>query len=227
MSKSLFIIGTDTDIGKTYISGLLLKKLNELNLNCAYYKAAMSGNERDGQGNLLPGDALQVKSMSKIEQKVVTMCPFVYEQAVSPHLASRTEGELVDLGVVKNGYEDLSRKYEYILMEGSGGIFCPLRYDKEKIMLEDVIKHLDMDCLLIADAGLGTINHVALTATYLASQNIKLKGIVFNNFVQGNPLHLDNLKMCEELTNSKVIACVEKDAKNLDIDEDLLLSLFK
>ena len=68
MSKSLFIIGTGTDVGKTYVSGLILKKLRESGASAAYYKAAMSGNERDGDGVLIPGDALWVKEHSGIAQ---------------------------------------------------------------------------------------------------------------------------------------------------------------
>ena len=62
MNKSLFIIGTGTDVGKTYVSGLILKKLRESGASAAYYKAAMSGNERGGDGVLIPGDALWVRA---------------------------------------------------------------------------------------------------------------------------------------------------------------------
>ena len=66
MSKGIFITGTGTDIGKTYVTGLIVKKLRESGVNAAYYKAAMSGNERRADGSLIPGDALQVKTMSGI-----------------------------------------------------------------------------------------------------------------------------------------------------------------
>ena len=58
MSKTLFVVGTGTDIGKTYISGLIVKKLHESGSAAAYYKAAMSGNVRRADGSLVPGDAL-------------------------------------------------------------------------------------------------------------------------------------------------------------------------
>ena len=95
MSKGIFITGTGTDIGKTYVTGLIVKKLRESGMNAAYYKAAMSGNERRADGSLIPGDALQVKTMSGIGQPLEEMCPYVYETAVSPHLASRLEGNPV------------------------------------------------------------------------------------------------------------------------------------
>ena len=61
MAKAIFVTGTGTDVGKTYVTGLLLKKMNEMGKKAAYYKAAMSGNERDSEGNLIPGDAVSVK----------------------------------------------------------------------------------------------------------------------------------------------------------------------
>ena len=163
MSKNLFITGTGTDIGKTYVTGLMIKKLQESGLKAAYYKAAMSGNDRREDGSLIPGDAVRVKNMSGISQPPEEMCPYVYENAYSPHLASRLEGNPVQPEVVKAGFEKVAAEYDYVTMEGSGGILCPICFDEQKIMLEDVITMLDLSCLLIADAGLGTINQVVLT----------------------------------------------------------------
>ena len=122
MAKKLFITGTGTDIGKTYVTGLILKKLQESGRRAAYYKAAMSGNERDEEGHLIPGDALHVKTVSGITQPLKTMCPYVYEAAVSPHLASRLEGDPVQMDVVKEGFEKVCGAYDYVTVEGSGGI---------------------------------------------------------------------------------------------------------
>ena len=92
MSKNLFITGTGTGIGKTYVTGLIVKKLQDNTVNSAYYKAAMSGNDRRADGVLIPGDALHVKTVSGIKQPLEEMCPYLYETAVSPHLAARIEG---------------------------------------------------------------------------------------------------------------------------------------
>ena len=95
MSKAVFITGTGTDMGKTYLSGLIVKKLAQAGKNPAYYKAAMSGNDRRTDGSLIPGDALFVREMSGISQSLDDMCPYIYENAWSPHLASRVEGNPV------------------------------------------------------------------------------------------------------------------------------------
>ena len=160
MSKILFIVGTGTDIGKTYVSGLILKKLKESGVSAAYYKAAMSGNVRSEDGGLIPGDALRVREVSGIRQSLEEMCPYVYENAYSPHLASKVEGNPLRMTVVTDGLRNVCGSYEYVTLEGSGGILCPLRFDEEEIWLADVIRACGAGCLLIADAGLCAINHV-------------------------------------------------------------------
>ena len=227
MAGKIFITGTGTDVGKTYVAGLIAKKLKESGRRTAYYKAAMSGNARRDDGSLIPGDAVFVKNISGIEQPVEEMCPYIYETAVSPHLASRIEGNPAKMDVVKRGFDDVCKKYDYITMEGSGGILCPLCFDEEKLQLEDVIKELGLACIIVANAGLGTINSVVLTCEYMKSRNIEIRGIIFNHFHPGDVMEEDNLRMCEFMTGEKVIACVEDGAEELDINADALASLYE
>lgn len=227
MSKNIFITGTGTDVGKTYVTGLILKKLRKAGKNAAYYKAAMSGNERRSDGSLIPGDALQVKKMSDIEQPINEMCPYVYETAVSPHLASKIEGNPVEMEHVLKEFDSVCSKYDYVTAEGSGGILCPLRFDKQKIQLEDFIKARNLSCLIIADAGLGTINAVTLTAEYMKAHRISAKGIIFNHFDKDSSLHRDNLIMCERLTGLKVVACVKEGDTDLDMPSEILEGFYE
>ena len=99
----MFITGTGTDVGKTYVAGLMVKKLKESGWSAGYYKAAMSGNDRRADGSLIPGDGDFVKRISGISQPLQEMCPYVYETAVSPHLASRIEGNPVQMERVFEG----------------------------------------------------------------------------------------------------------------------------
>lgn len=227
MSKGLFIIGTGTDVGKTYAAGLILKTLCSAGLSAAYYKAAMSGNVRSTDGSLLPGDAICVKEVSGSPQPVEEMCPYVYEAALSPHLAARLEGRCVELERVLEGFRSVSRTYDYVVMEGSGGILCPIRFDNQtKLWLPDVIKACSLGCLLVADAGLGTINHVALTAFYLKEHGIALKGILFNHYIPGNCMHEDNVRMCEYLTGVKAVVRLPDGAERLPMTLKALTDLF-
>ena len=226
MSKALFITGTGTDTGKTYITGLIVKKLQEAKKNPAYYKAAMSGNERRPDGTLIPGDALAVQTMSGIDQSLTSMCPYVYEHAYSPHLASRLEGNPVVMDVVKHGFADVAADYDYVTVEGSGGILCPICFDEAKIQLEDVVKELHLSSILIADAGLGTINSVVLTAEYMKTHGLPLKGIIFNHYHPGDVMEDDNIFMCEHMTGLPTLAKVQDGDTELDMNIDALCALY-
>lgn len=226
MSKALFVTGTGTDTGKTYITGLIVKKLQEARKNPAYYKAAMSGNERRPDGTLIPGDALAVQTMSGIDQSLTSMCPYVYEHAYSPHLASRLEGNPVVMDVVKHGFADVTTDYDYITVEGSGGILCPICFDEAKIQLEDVVKELHLSSILIADAGLGTINSVVLTAEYMKTHGLPLKGIIFNHYHPGDVMEDDNIFMCEHMTGLPTLAKVQDGDTELDMNIDALCALY-
>lgn len=226
MSKGIFITGTGTDIGKTYVTGLIVKKLAQAGCKPAYYKAAMSGNNRRPDGSLMPGDALFVKECAGIEQDLDSMCHYVYENAYSPHLASRIEGHPVEMQVVRQGFYALVPQYDYITMEGSGGILCPICFDEAKIQLEDVIKDLHLSCIMIADAGLGTINNVVLTYEYMKAHNLPVKGVIFNNYHPGNVMEDDNIRMCQYMTKLPVLAKVQPGDTQLDIDVELLKNLY-
>ena len=226
MSKAVFLTGTGTDIGKTYISGLIVKKLAEAGKNPAYYKAAMSGNDRREDGSLIPGDALFVQKTSGISQPLEEMCPYVYENAWSPHLASRVEGNPVDLEVVRKGFLETADKYDYITMEGSGGILCPLCFDERRIQLEDVIREFELSSILVADAGLGTINSVVLTVEYMKARSLPIRGIIFNHYHPGNIMEDDNIFMCEHMTGLPVIAKIQDNATELETDADVLAALY-
>ena len=227
MSKNIFVTGTGTEIGKTYVAGLLVKKLHEAGEKSAYYKAAMSGNDKDADGNLIPGDAKFVKELGGIDQDLNEMCPYVYERAYSPHLAAQIEGNPVNLDYVVEKLRDLEKKYDYITLEGSGGILCPLRFDDEEIYLEDFVKKAKLSSIIVADAGLGTINNLVLTAFYMKEKGMKIKGIIFNNFIPGDVMQEDNIKMCQHMSGLKVLACVKKGDKDLDIDIDKLKEIYE
>ena len=225
MKSGIFVTGTGTDVGKTFVTALLVKKMAEEGMNVSYYKAAVSGNERDESGKLIPGDAKHVKDVSGISQSLSSMCPYVYENAVSPHLASRIEGNPARKDVIKSGFEDLKSKYDYVVMEGSGGILCPICFDEEEIWLEDIIKLVNLPCIIVADAGLGTINSVVLTVEYMRQKNIPVKGIIFNNYHADSIMEIDNVKMCEHMTNLPTLACVEPGATEI-ADSKFLHEIF-
>lgn len=226
MSRSLFVLGTGTDVGKTYVSGLLVKALHAHGARTAYYKAAMSGNVRDVEGVLQPGDAIAVAERSGIPQSTASMCTYVYEHEVSPHLAARWEGNPLQLERIVHDVTQLRRSYDYITMEGAGGVFCPLRMDTTTVWQLDIIRACRMSCVLVGDAGLGTINHIGLTAAYLQAQNVAVQGIILNRFQPENPMHEDNRVVCELLTGIPVVTCVKTGDTDVRMPLDALQALY-
>lgn len=226
MGKGLFITGTGTEVGKTYVTALIIKKLKEAGKSATYYKAAVSGNEK-GEHGLIPGDAQYVREIAKLDGDLQDMVPYVYEAAVSPHLAARMEGHPVELETVKAYYQKASDTYDYVTMEGSGGILCPIRLDEQELWLEDMIQSLHLPSLIVADAGLGTINSVVLTVEYMKKKGLAVKGVLLNHYHPGNVMEEDNIRMIEHRTGIHVLACVKDGDTDLAIKAEQLAALYE
>lgn len=226
MSQGIFITATGTDIGKTYVTGLIVKCLRKSGLNAGYYKAALSGAEiRNGE--MIPGDAEFVAKTAGIPAKPADLVSYIYKEAVSPHLAALREGSPVEMDKIKADYQASLEKYDYVTMEGSGGIICPIRWDEKHLLLEDIIKELGLGTFVISTAALGSINACVLTTYYLQQHNIPVRGIILNNYDADDFMQQDNKKMIEELSDVPVIACVTPNSTELDIDPEFLASLYK
>ena len=226
MGKALFVTGTGTDIGKTYVTGLIVKCLRDAGLSAGYYKAALSGAEVAADGTLLPGDALHVARVAGFDAADVTVS-YVYRDAVSPHLAAQIEHRPMDFAKVAEDYRRAKERTDYLTVEGSGGIICPLRWDgDEHVVLDDLAVRLGLSALVVADAGLGTINAAVLTAEHLYARGIPLRGFIFNNW-QGGLMQEDNVRMVEEITGAHVLARVPHGATELPMGADALAALYE
>ena len=226
MGKALFVTGTGTDIGKTYVTGLIVKCLRDAGLSAGYYKAALSGAEVAADGTLLPGDALHVAHVAGLDAADVTVS-YVYRDAVSPHLAAQIEHRPMDFVKVTEDYRRAKGRTDYLTVEGSGGIICPLRWDDdEHVVLDDLAVRLGLAALVVADAGLGTINAAVLTAEHLYARGIPLRGFIFNNW-QGGLMQEDNVRMVEEITGAHVLARVPHGAAELPMGADALAALYE
>jgi len=209
MSKGIFVTGTGTDVGKTYVAAEIVKALKENGYSVGYYKAALSGAD-----SIEESDAGYVKRTAKLEQPDGTLVSYIYKTAVSPHLAARLEGNPVDMDKVKDDYMRLAAEYDFVVVEGSGGIVCPIRWDDEKrILLEDVIAELGLDTVVVADSGLGTINAAVLTVEYLKNRGIEVIGVIMNRN-RGGVMEEDNERMIEELTGVSVLDKIRIDTSS-------------
>ncbi|SHK38130.1 dethiobiotin synthetase [Fibrobacter sp. UWT2] len=215
MSKGYFVTATGTDVGKTFITALLVKKWRDSGIDAGYYKAALSGAElRDGKW--VAGDADYVKRIANLPDTQEQLVSYVYKEAVSPHLAARKEGNPVELAKVKDDFDAARNCHEFIFAEGSGGIICPIRYDDQKVFLVDIMKTLGLPLVIVTTAALGSINACVLTVEYARSCGLDVRGLIVNRYGSSGNLEMedDNIRMMQDLTGLEILAKV----KNGDTD---------
>ena len=141
----------------------------------------------------------------------------------SPHLAAQMENKRITLAPIIQDFDRAASIYDYVVMEGSGGIICPLNLEGTTLMLVDVIKALALEIVIVADAGLGTINSTLLTLEYARSMKIDTRCIVLNRFDESSAIHCDNKKVIETMTGLEVLVCgVQGDLDILLIKKILL-----
>ena len=219
MNKKVFITATGTDIGKTYVSALIIKKMRESGFNCGYFKPVLSG-VTEKNGKLVESDCNYVINTAKIPASADECVAYWWKEAVSPHLAAERFGEKIEIEKIKTAFLQKQKEYDYLLIEGAGGITCPLRtHADEKYLLKDLIKELESNIIIVADGGLGTINSTLLTFEYAKLHNINVEGIILNNFNPDSFMHQDNLKQIEYLTGVKVISTVQKNQTDINLLE--------
>ncbi len=204
MTKGIYVVGTDTEIGKTLVTGALVYNLRKNGYKTVYFKAALSGAE-SVNGTVIPGDTEFVCSIANIGEEYEDLTPYIYKTAVSPYLASKLENNPIDIKVINDKFNDLKKKYDYIICEGSGGVTCPIAdVNNEIYTLDNLIKDMNMDVILVARAGLGTINHTLLTVDYLKNRGIAIRGIIINGY-EDNKLCNDNIKMIKSMTSIPIL----------------------
>ena len=218
MSKGYFVTATGTDVGKTFITALLVKKWRDSGIDAGYYKAALSGAElRDGKW--VAGDADYVKRIANLSDTQEQLVSYVYKEAVSPHLAARKEGNPVELAKVQADFEAACARHEFIFAEGSGGIICPIRYDDQKIFLVDIMKTLGLPLLIVTTAALGSINACVLTVEYARSCGLSIRGLIVNRYGSSGNLEMedDNIRMMQDLTGLEILAKIKDGDTDLGV----------
>lgn len=216
MSKSIFITGTGTDIGKTYISALIMKKMIRENMNACYFKPVLSGAEKK-DGKIYAGDIEYVKEISGLKEDADNIGSFIYEYPASPHLSAKLENKPFNMEKVVQDYNKLSEKYDYILIEGAGGIFCPFTDDFEPVYTKEIINALNTSCILVSNTALGAINNIMLSIYYMRDKQIDIKGLIFNGY-KDSLIEQENIKFITKHSGIKLLAVVKYKDNNINID---------
>ena len=210
--KDFFVIGTDTDVGKTYSSTLLYKALKKYNYQ--YYKPIQSGCFlRDGK--LIAPDVDFLTKFNNIDYDD-SMVSYTLKEEVSPHLSAEMEGTKIEIENVVKHFSDLKNKYSNILVEGAGGLYVPLIRDK--FYIYDLIKLLKLPVVLVCGTRIGSINHTMLTLNALKDMGIEAHGLIFNNY-KGQFFEDDNIKVVLELSKIKKYMIFKNGQKEIPENE--------
>lgn len=201
MSRGIFIIGTDTGVGKTLISAGLLYLLLKNKYRAAYFKPVASG-EVEICGAKASADGAFVGIVSGFTERPDRVAPFAFADAVAPHLAARIASRRIDPAVIQKSLNELKDRYDIIVAEGAGGLAVPL--NDEGYMQYDLIRELGFSCLLVARAGLGTINHTLLTLSFARNVGLTIKGIMISGAGQ-TLVEQDNIAMIKKLAGIEAI----------------------
>ncbi|MFQ5658166.1 MAG: dethiobiotin synthase [Candidatus Methylomirabilales bacterium] len=177
MGKGLFIAGTDTGVGKTFVAGALATLLRARGIDVGVMKPAETGCPRR-DGRLLPQDAIYLKERAASADPLDEICPYPLEMPAAPAVAADAAGIAIDLDRIAKGYRHLAVRHQLTLVEGAGGLLVPLTDTADYTHL---IQKLHIPVLVVARASLGTINHTLLTWHWASHLKLPILGVVVNS----------------------------------------------
>ena len=172
-----FITGTDTEIGKTFVSTVLVKLLIEQELRVAVMKPIAS-DAKKVDGALKNEDALSLMQASNVPLNYEDVNPYIFEEAVSPHIAAENACVEIDLAQIKNRFELLKNKSNVVVVEGVGGWYAPL---SSGATVADLAGALQLPIILVVGLRLGCLNHALLSAQAIRQSGLPIAGWVANH----------------------------------------------
>ena len=176
MNKAFFITGTDTHIGKTEITCGLIQFFKKKGYLTCGMKPVAAGTE-DIDGKKINSDVHKFLSINTIKKPIETINPYIFDQAIAPHIASSISNQKVLFSKIHENYLLLKNECEYLFIEGAGGYKVPLGNDKS---IDDLISYLNIPIILVVGIRLGCINHTMLTVDSIKNNHHNLYGWVAN-----------------------------------------------
>lgn len=174
--KRYFITGTDTEVGKTYVSKLLLEYWNRQGLKTVGYKPVAAGAELTAEG-LRNEDALVLQQAASIKMPYEKINPFCFTEPCSPHIAASIDNQSVSVDDLVTHYSSLNSGADIELYEGAGGWFCPIN---ETETLADFAKAMDFEVIVVVGLKLGCLNHAILSAEVIQTSGVNFSGWIGN-----------------------------------------------
>ena len=180
----LFISGIDTDIGKTYATGMIAKALMQQGVNVITQKLVQTGvaiNPLNGEMGIAD-DIIAHRQLMAIPLQPCdldfTTCVHRYEKPASPHLATRLSGEVLDPELITSATKRLQATYDLVLLEGAGGLLVPIT---EQLLILDYIAAQGYPIVLVTSGRLGSINHTLLSLEAIKARGLSVHSVIYNH----------------------------------------------
>jgi dethiobiotin synthetase len=197
--RGLFVTATDTGVGKTEVACALVSGARAAGLDAGAMKPAQSG-VTPGEA----GDAERLREAAGGSDPLELVCPYRFEAPLAPGVAARLAGVEISLARLLEAARALSSRHAALVVEGAGGLLVPLTPTQT---YADLAVALGLPVLVVARAGLGTVNHTALTLEALRARGLVVAGVVLNRTVPGDdPSVPHNAAEIERLTGARVLA---------------------
>ena len=180
----LFISGIDTDIGKTYATGMIAKALLQQGVNVVTQKLVQTGvaiNPDSGVIGIADDIIVHRELMGMTLQPCdidSTTCPYRYEKPASPHLSAKLANEVLNPEVITSATKSLQADYEVVLLEGAGGLLVPIT---EQLLTLDYIAEQGYPLILVTSGRLGSINHTLLSLEAITSRGLDVHSVIYNH----------------------------------------------
>jgi dethiobiotin synthetase len=207
MYKGIFITATDTEVGKTYVSCKIVKAVKKTGINAGVFKPVSTGDRNDAKALI---------KAAKIDETSEIVTPVFFKNPMSPYGAALVENKAFDMRKIDNIFKYFLNKYEFIVVEGIGGILVPL---KRNFFVNDLIKRFNFPVIVVARFGLGTINHTLLTVEKLKRENQKVLGIILSGKKNKDDISVkSNASIIKKMTKLPVLELEYN--KEIDIVEN-------
>lgn len=168
-----FVTGTDTEVGKTFVTSALLHRLRSQGVRAVGMKPVAAGTNENGRNE----DVEALIAASGVEAPRELVNPYLFHPAIAPHIAAVEEGRLIDIDRIVDSFDTLRGLADAVLVEGVGGFCVPLGPHSDSA---DLAEQLALPVILVVGMRLGCINHALLTQQAIAARGLKLAGWVAN-----------------------------------------------
>lgn len=206
LASGVFVTGTDTDCGKTIIAGGIARALVRKGMNVGVMKPiATSGDpcrEPGVRTKWISEDAYHLRQAAVTSDSLDLINPYCFKAALAPWPAARHEKKSIDVSRVMNAYRELSRRHDYMVVEGVGGVMVPILKD---FFVRDLIRRMRLAAIVVAHPHLGTLNHTLMTVNALKEKGIALAGVVINRWEGKTRAERSNPHVLQRILDRRIL----------------------